>query len=71
MNGFVADGSDRYDASIDYVARRAEFRRDAHEKYQGFLNEAGFFKRLLIHFRIQREIRAKMERIRPSPYSLW
>ena len=68
---FVADGESRVRSSPEFQARLRELRESIRTRYAGELAQAGFFQRLVLHWRIAREFRRERRMIEPSPGSLY
>lgn len=66
FHSLVADGRGRW-----YSARYAELQRELLEKYSAELEQAGWWKRSLILYRIDRDVRRKLARSEPSPNTFW
>ena len=62
----VADGEHRL-----HAANRAAFESEVRDEYQERLKATtGYWERAAVEEEIEREIKARMKRLSPSPYSL-
>ena len=67
----VSDGESRLRGSPEFQARLRELRESIRARYGAELAEAGFFRRLVLQWRIAREFRCERRKIEPSPSSLY
>jgi hypothetical protein len=68
---FVSDGESRLRGSREFQARLRELRESIRARYGAELAEAGFFRRLVLQWRIARAFRCERRKIEPSPSSLY
>jgi hypothetical protein len=69
--GFVSDGPLRFALSEEYQARCRELRSKVAKSYAAELSKAGFFRRLLVRYRMHKEYQREVSEITPSAQSLW
>ena len=67
----VADGESRLRSSPEFQTRLRELRESIRARHAAELAKAGFFRRLVLHWRIAAEFRRERQRIEPSPGSLY
>ena len=67
----VADGASRLRQSPEFQARLRELRDSVRARHSAELAEAGFFRQLLLRWRIAAEFRRERRKIEPSPGSLY
>jgi hypothetical protein len=70
-SNIAADGDLRLRRDKKFKARLQAVRDSVRARYALELVEAGFFRRLLLRWRIAVEIRKERQKIEPSPYSLY
>ena len=68
---FVDDGDVRLRRSPEFQARLSELHESVRTRYAAELAPAGFFRRLVLHWRMAREFRRERRKIEPSPGSLY
>ena len=68
---FVADGESRLRRSPEFQARLRALRDAIRAQHAAELAEAGFFRRLVLHWRIAAEFRRERRKVEPSPGSLY
>ncbi len=67
----VSDGESRWRSSPDVQARWRGLRASIRARHEVALAQAGFFQRLVLHWRIDREFRRERRKRGPSPGSLY
>lgn len=67
----TADGSFRHRQSPEFQSQLRQLRETILARYAAELREAGFFKRLVLRWRIAREFRLERRKIEPSAGSLY
>jgi hypothetical protein len=68
---FVADGASRLQDSPEFQARLRELRDSIRARHAAELEEAGFFRKLVLRWRMAAEFRRERRKIEPSPGSLY
>ena len=68
---FLADGESRLRGGLEFQARLRELRESIQARHAAELAAAGFFRRLLLRWRIAAEFRRERRKIEPSPGSLY
>ena len=68
---FVADGLERLEAAPEYQASLKRLRVSIADRYAEQLAAASWIEGRCINWRIEREYRAELRRLSPSPYSLF
>jgi len=68
---FVADGEMRLHQSPEFQARLRELRDSVRARHSAELEGCGFFRRIVLHWRIAAEYRRERKKIVPSPQSLY
>jgi hypothetical protein len=68
---FVADGGLRLRESPEFQVRLRELRESVRARHAVGLAKAGFFRRLILRWRIAAEVRKERRKIEPSPQSLY
>lgn len=63
---FIADGRERLIATKEYRAARTEVIAAVRARYAAPLANAGFFGRLVLRFRMEREIAREIEKLAPT-----
>lgn len=63
---FIDDGRERLMATQEYRAARAEAIAAVRARYAAPLASAGFFGRLVLRFRMEREIAREIEKLAPT-----
>ena len=69
--GIVADGKSRLYRSKESLARSQQLREAIRKRHAAGLAAAGFFRRLVLRWRIAAEFRSERRKISPSPQSLY
>lgn len=67
----VSDGESRVRGSPEFQPRLRELRESVRERHAAELAGAGFFRRLVLRWRMAVEFRAERPKIEPSPGSLY
>jgi len=67
----VADGALRLRRNPEFQARLRELRKSIRERHAAELAPAGFFRRLVLRWRIAAEFWRERRKIAPSPQSLY
>ncbi len=62
----VADGAQRIRATEEYERRVRRIRAEVVDRYRVELASAGYFRRAIIHLRIQHAIRRELQKITPE-----
>lgn len=70
-NSILADGEQRLGACAEVQSRLRELHAAIRARYAEDLEQAGFFRSILIRRRIEAEFRAESGKIEPSKYSLY
>jgi len=66
LNRIVSDGRDNLLKDPSTKAQIAEIQTRVKAKYEPELSKAGFFRKIIIHCRIEREIKREIEKIAPQ-----
>ena len=66
---FIVDGESRLRWSPEFQARLRELRHSIQRRYAAEFARAGFFRRLVLRWRIAAEFRGERQSIEPSPRS--
>lgn len=69
--GIVNDGESRLRSSLEFQARLRELRDSVRARHSAEMAEAGFFRRLVLRWRMAAEYRRERRKIEPSPRSLY
>ncbi len=67
----VSDGESRLRRSPEFQARLRELRASIRARHAAEFAEAGFFRRLVLHWRMAAQFRAERRQIEPSAQSLY
>ncbi|MCW5554161.1 MAG: hypothetical protein KIS67_18640 [Verrucomicrobiae bacterium] len=67
----VADGATRLSRSAEYQMHLSELREFVRARHARELAEAGFVRRLVLHWRIAAEYRRERRKVLPSAQSLY
>jgi hypothetical protein len=67
----VVDGARRLRASLEFRTRLRELREEIRARHALELKDAGFFRRLVLRWRIASEYRRERRKIVPSNHSLY
>jgi hypothetical protein len=67
---FVADGERRLKCSSEFQEQLRALRSSIHAKYAEEFAKAGFWRRLLLHWRVSAEFRRERRKLTPSPEAL-
>ena len=70
-SGIVADGEFRLRQDKKFQARLKVLRDSIRARHAAELAEASFCQRLVLRWRIAREVRRERRKIEPSPHSLY
>jgi hypothetical protein len=71
VSRFVKDGGSRLQQSEEFNERLHVLKASIRERYAEQLAEAGFFRRLMLRWRMAAEYRRERKRIEPSQYALY
>jgi len=69
--GIVANGKSRLCQSKEFLARLQELHEAIRKRHEAELAAAGFFRHLVLRWRIAAEYRRERRKITPSPQSLY
>ncbi len=67
----VSDGASRLRSGPEFQARLRELRKSIHARYAAELAKAGFFRQMLLRWRMAAEFRRERRKIEPSLGSLY
>ena len=68
---FTEDGDQRFAASAEVQGRLRELRKLVRTRHSRELTDAGFLRRIILHWLIFIEYRRERKHIMPSPYSVY
>jgi hypothetical protein len=67
----VADGNLRLRQDKKFQARLQELSKSIRARHAAELAKAGFFRRLVLRWRIAAEVRKEQRKLKPSPHSFY
>jgi hypothetical protein len=70
-NAFVVNGEENMRKSPEFQERLRALRQSVRARHEHELANAGFFRRILLRWQIEREYRRELQKIVPSPYTLY